>query len=375
MKKSWSYWERLAYPQEQDLLIIGAGFTGLSAAYHAKKRHPNWRILVLERDLLAEGASSKNAGFACYGTIGEILSDFKLMGREEALQLVLKRWRGLQFLRDLVEEEPIEFRQYGGTEVFLEDEREAYENALDELGRINTYFKEAGISQELYRPSEHYKRINGALGSIFSGEEAQLDPVKTLTELEKQVLEMGVPILRGIEAKGFEQRGSEWKLLSNKGDWISSKLLFCTNAFGMAGKALDITPARNQVLITKPFKHDLPYGNYHAREGYIYYRTVGERILIGGARHLAFEEETTAQMGHNPRLIAYLGKYLDEVLGMAGQWELDQKWSGIIATGASKEPISEEIAPGLWFCGRFGGMGVALSAQQGYELANRLEAD
>lgn len=375
MNKSWSYWERLAFPQEYDLIVVGAGFTGLSAALHVQEQHPDWRILVLERDILAEGASSKNAGFACYGTIGEILSDIELMGREEALQLVVKRWQGLNFLKALVPEQAMDFQQYGGTEIFLDKERKAYEKATQEISGINAFFKEAGIADELYQLSTHYKGLKAGVGSIFSPLEAQLNPLKALMELESKAVQVGITILRGVEVQAIDSKHSKWSLNSNQGSWLAPKVLFCTNAFGLVGNELDIVPARNQVLITKPLEHRLPPGNYHAKEGYIYFRTVGDRLLIGGARHLAMEEETTAELGTNPQLIRYLGQYLDDILALGGQWELEQQWSGIIATGKSKKPITQEIEPGLWFCGRFGGMGIALSAQQGREVALKLEAD
>lgn len=369
MKKTWSYWERGMYPKENDLLIIGAGFTGLSAAIHAKQLHPEWKVLLVERDAIAEGASTKNAGFACYGTIGEIQSDIELMGRDAALELVQKRWEGLNFLKTLVSIESIQFEAHGGTEIFLKGEEGAYASAITNMDRINAYFQKAGISEELFKVSAHFTRFDTGIGSINSGEEAQLNPMKALWELDLKARALGVTILRNTELIEVEPRSAGWKIITNKGDWLANQVLFCTNAFGFPGHQLDIIPARNQVLITKPFNHDLPLGNYHAQEGFLYFRTVGNRILIGGARHLAENEESTDQFGPNPYLLNHLKAFLDQELGLTGSWEMDQSWSGIIASGKAKDPLLLEVEPGLWYCGRFGGMGVALSAQKGREAA------
>jgi len=47
-----------------DLIVVGAGFTGLSTAIHFKKHHKKANVLVLDRGIFPSGASSKNAGFA-----------------------------------------------------------------------------------------------------------------------------------------------------------------------------------------------------------------------------------------------------------------------------------------------------------------------
>jgi len=61
-----SYWERKNFFENLDFLIIGAGIVGYSTALHLKKNNANAKILIIERGFLPSGASSKNAGFACF---------------------------------------------------------------------------------------------------------------------------------------------------------------------------------------------------------------------------------------------------------------------------------------------------------------------
>ncbi len=72
-----SYWERDTFFSNVDIIIIGSGIVGLSAALCLKKRAPKLNIIILERGILPMGASSKNAGFACFGSPGELLEDLK----------------------------------------------------------------------------------------------------------------------------------------------------------------------------------------------------------------------------------------------------------------------------------------------------------
>ena len=71
---AWSYWEKSVFGGHRDVVIIGAGITGLNAALNLKIAKPKLKITVLEKGVIPSGASTKNAGFACFGSISEILS-------------------------------------------------------------------------------------------------------------------------------------------------------------------------------------------------------------------------------------------------------------------------------------------------------------
>lgn len=372
MQKQWSYWESQLLKQNADLIVVGAGFTGLSTAMHYKKLHPAVKVMVLERSLISEGASSKNAGFACYGSLGEIRADIELMGLQRSLQLVQDRLEGLNFLKSIVPESAMDYQNLGGTEWFLEEESAEFLAAKAIQSEVNGFFQKQGLHSELFQLIENAPK--GFIGGFHSPIEAQVNPVKALMVLQKACRQMGVNILEGCNVKGIEEK-STWELETNYGVFKAQRIVFCSNAFGVPGMKLDLKPARNQVLISKPFEHNLKPGNYHVSEGYIYFRTVGDRILIGGARHLDLDGETTNQLAERPLILDYLRSFLTKKLGFGTSWEEDQNWSGIIATGTGKEPLLQELEKGLWYCGRFGGMGVALGAITGKRMAEVLDAN
>ena len=70
-----SFWERKAFFEGIDFTIIGAGIVGYSTAIQIKEKYPNARVLILEKGYLPSGASSKNAGFACFGSPTELFDD------------------------------------------------------------------------------------------------------------------------------------------------------------------------------------------------------------------------------------------------------------------------------------------------------------
>src|SRR6478735_6860175 len=93
---SLSIWEKESFYSNPDVIIIGAGLSGLWSAFHLKKIKPSLSITIIERGLIPSGASTRNAGFACFGSLTELLHDVELMGADKMLQLVGMRHQGLQ---------------------------------------------------------------------------------------------------------------------------------------------------------------------------------------------------------------------------------------------------------------------------------------
>jgi glycine/D-amino acid oxidase-like deaminating enzyme len=72
-----SYWEYKTWFSNIDFTIVGSGIVGLNCALSLSRRFPKAKILILEKGILPQGASTKNAGFACFGSISEVLSDLE----------------------------------------------------------------------------------------------------------------------------------------------------------------------------------------------------------------------------------------------------------------------------------------------------------
>ena len=113
-----SYWERKFWNKPVDFTIIGAGIVGLFSAYFLKVENPNATVAVIEKGLGPSGASTKNAGFACYGTAGEILDDLESMPKDVVMETVKLRWKGLQLLQKTVSPKALTMSKLGGYEVF-----------------------------------------------------------------------------------------------------------------------------------------------------------------------------------------------------------------------------------------------------------------
>ena len=106
-----SYWEKSTYLENIDFLIIGSGIVGLSTAIFLKKKNKNYKVLVIDRGYLPTGASTKNAGFTCFGSPTELFDDLQNMNELTVWDTFSNRYMGLNTLFELVQKDKISYRE------------------------------------------------------------------------------------------------------------------------------------------------------------------------------------------------------------------------------------------------------------------------
>ena len=132
-----SYWEIKNWLTNIDFTIVGSGIVGLNCALQLKERFPKAKILILEKGILPQGASTKNAGFACFGSLSEIIDDLKIHSEAEVLELITKRINGLQLLRASLGDKIIDYQNLGGYELFLRSDEVLYNLCQNKKDKIN----------------------------------------------------------------------------------------------------------------------------------------------------------------------------------------------------------------------------------------------
>ncbi len=80
-----SYWENEQWFKDINFAIIGSGIVGINCALRLREKHPKAKIVIFEKGYIPSGASTKNAGFACFGSPSEILNDFNSTSEDEVL--------------------------------------------------------------------------------------------------------------------------------------------------------------------------------------------------------------------------------------------------------------------------------------------------
>ncbi|MBO0330848.1 NAD(P)/FAD-dependent oxidoreductase [[Muricauda] lutisoli] len=366
-----SYWEYKSWFSNVDFTIVGSGIVGINCAIGLKKKYPKSNILILEKGSLPQGASTKNAGFACFGSVSEILADLEHHSEEEVVQLVQKRWGGIQRLRNLLGDEAIGFQLHGSHELFPLEKPEFYEKCLQSVPYLNNLMEPIFGQKPFVTNSNFFGFSNIQEKYITHQQEGQLDTGKMMRSLIQKCVSMKIPILNGVMVEEVIESNGCATLKTTDFEFSSKKVFVATNGF--ASKLLEseiVKPARAQVLITEPIKNLHVKGTFHFDEGYYYFRNIDDRILFGGGRNLDFKTEETTEFGETEIIQNKLEALLRNMILPNHPVKIERRWSGIMGVGTQKSPIVKQISTSI-YCGvRLGGMGVALGSLVGKELAD-----
>jgi glycine/D-amino acid oxidase-like deaminating enzyme len=365
-----SYWELKNWFTNIDFTIVGSGIVGLHCALALREKFPNSKILILEKGMLPQGASTKNAGFACFGSISEIIDDLKTHSEETVVQLITKRWNGLELLRKNLGDKVIDLKVFGGYELFLKEDETTYSECLQNLPIINDLLKPLFKKEVFAKEVDRFGFKGIQENVIFNPFEAQIDTGKMMNVLLQKAIGNNILILNQVAVTSYEEKNDEVEVTLDNFSFLTKKLLFATNGFAGQLTNNKVKPARAQVLITEPIPNLKINGTFHLDKGYYYFRNIDNRILLGGGRNLAFETETTTELGQTELIQNRLEELLKNVILPNTDFKIEHRWSGIMGLGSSKNPIVEQLSEHV-YCGvRLGGMGVAIGSLIGQELAD-----
>lgn len=372
-----SVWEKESFYSHKDVIIVGSGFVGLWSAYYLKKNHPKLSVAIVDRGIIPTGASTRNAGFACFGSVTELLSDIAKSGDEQTMKIVEMRYKGLKKIQKIFKRKEIGYEDFGGYELITNNQGFDINSLRSNIDTLNHKLKKI-IKKEksFYLNDERISEFGFANVDhlIENRLEGQLHSGKLCQALLKLIISMGATVLNGIEIKNFQKTNNKIVLETNQDISLScNQLLVCTNAFAkQLLPDLDVEPARGQVLVTSEIPNLSWKGTFHYDEGYYYFRNLGQRILLGGARNKDFEQEQTYDLATSATIQNELEHFLHEKILPATTFNIEYRWSGIMGVGSDKTPIVKEISDNIFCAVRMGGMGVALAPVIGEEIAEKI---
>jgi glycine/D-amino acid oxidase-like deaminating enzyme len=372
-----SFWEKKNFIH-YDFIVIGAGITGLSTACSIKEKNPRANVLVLERGLLPTGASTKNAGFACIGSLSEKLADLELLGENKFLQLIEDRIKGLAMLRKRLGDDHIGYQNNGGFELVLR-RKPIEQGQMEKMNNLLKSIFSENVFHEFPQLVNTFGFNNDMVSNIVVNPlESQLDTGLLMQTLWNYAGILQVKIITGAEVSAINENENEIEVmvkteLQNELAFYAQKCAVCTNAFTKKLLPhLEIQPGRGQVLCTSPISDLRIKGVYNFEEGYYYFRNFGNRIIFGGGRNTDFEKETTTDLELNDDIQQQLEFYLEEMIIPGKKFTIENRWSGIMAFGKDKMPIVQKLSDRIAVGARLNGMGIAIGSKIADDLSSML---
>ncbi|MDZ7878381.1 MAG: FAD-dependent oxidoreductase [Saprospiraceae bacterium] len=373
---SLSFWERDSFFNGIDVAIIGSGIVGISAALALLDRTPTLSVAVVERGVLPEGASTRNAGFACFGSMTELLDDLTTMSESDVFTLVERRFKGLERLRARVGDQNLRYQALGGYEIFKNTEGGIFEECINKKAYFNKQLASITGQKQTYKLSKTNFGFQNVLPMlIHNTAEGQIDTGKMMTSLLALARERGVRFFNGLKIEHIHDsnanNSANVELVTSEGwSFTARKVIVATNGFVQRLLPnIEVEAARNQVIVTQPLPNLKIKGCFHYDRGYVYFRNIGNRLLLGGSRNLDYKNEKTDIFGTTDVIKSALNALLETIILPKEKIEIDASWSGIMGIGRVKKPIIQHLSPNVVVSVRMGGMGVAIGSLVGDEAA------
>lgn len=354
-----SIWQRKGgRDTECDVVVVGAGICGLSAAMHLQRRGLD--VEVVERHTVGSGASGRNAGYLMRGAHDNYAAAVKAYGRDQAKALWLLTERNLRELRAQGVETLPGYSARPSCLLALTREE------LEQLKESRELLAQDGFTVDWLDSGDDSAWASGnALGALVNPDDAVCDSMEVLRLLASKLKRTP----RGQqEVIGLEGVPGSVRVETSGGVIRAQHALVCTNAYlPLALPELEgaIAPKRAQMLAARTSAR-LDMANY-ANHGSEYFRAYSPGvILLGGCRTYHAEEEVGYEDRTTPAVQDHLEQFARGTLGIL-DIEVVARWAGTMGFTPDSLPMigPSHANPGVWFCGGFTGHGMSM----GFETA------
>ncbi len=324
-----------------DLLVVGAGFTGLWSALEAAIEHPNWRIVVLESDRIACGATGRNGGFVA-ASLTHGFSNGLSRWPDEMPELLRLGSQNLWELGERIDQLDIEcdWLVSGEIDVATED----YQTR--DLAEVHAEMIQLGVKSQFFTAEQVRERINSPMyrGALFDPEVAVVDPARLAWGLARELERLGVAIYENSEVNGLEDLGNDVRVTVGAHSVTSPKVVLATNAYPPLLKRIKhmIVPVYDYVLVTEPLTPSQRASiGWLDREGigdagnqFHYYRVTEDgRILFGGYdAHYHGKEGVKPKFDTDPESFARLADHFVQTFPQLAEVNFTHGWGGAIDT-------------------------------------------
>jgi glycine/D-amino acid oxidase-like deaminating enzyme len=360
-------------PVETDVLVVGSGLTGLSAAL--RLADAGSAVTVIDAGEIAGGASSVNGGMVSPDVKAGVDTVYAVYGPKIGHEMWASTVRSIDLVR--------EYATRPGVDALIHDAGMAAlgrgAKALEKFDRTVAWYKSKfGVDWHVIDAREIHTIVGGEAFNVamFEPEGFGVHPARLAFGLASEVVGAGGILVDRCEALSMERNGTGLTVTTSKGTITAGEIVLATNGYTTRRPSRElarlVVPVGSYIVVTEPLGRDradeiFPSGSMtYTRRRLLHYmrRTHDDRILLGGRRSLhpdldlgeSGEDLRRALVGYWPQL---------------AEAEITHVWGGKLAVPFDLTPHIGRI-DGAWYALGYAGHGVGLSCQLGHELAGML---
>jgi glycine/D-amino acid oxidase-like deaminating enzyme len=363
------------FPQRVDVAIIGAGFTGLSAARSLAKNGA--AVAVFDSQTVGWGASSRNGGMVLTGLK---LPASKLIGRygkELTSRMFAASMESIDFTEQLIREENIacDFARCGHLEVackpnHFDDFRRSAEDTARDFHHQQRIIPKEALQSEIGSKIYH--------GGLVDDSSAGLNPARYVAGLASAADRAGAAIFEHAHVDQIQREGaSGWKVATQRGTLRAKNVVVATSGYtSRVTPALQkkIIPIGSYIIVTEVLPEKLaaelsPRNRmiYDSKNYLYYYRLTPDRRMLFGGR-AAFFPETNSTIGRSADI---LRSGMLSVYPQLRDAKIEYVWGGTLDFAFDIMPHAGQL-DGLHYSLGYAGHGVAMSTYLGDKIANSI---
>ncbi len=361
-----SHWQRshtFTVPDIQtDVVVVGAGYVGLSTAWWITENNPGVKVTVIERSRPGAGASGRNAGFLTKGSAFFYEKLSEKWGKDSALDIFRYAETSLELVNQQILKSSPEIKAEKTSSLTLTRKKV-------ELAKLSPDF---GFEWTTEIPG----RLNATYEGAFRSEpEYKINPMELINSLKKSLEARKVQIIESSGAYELFPDGVRTVMNTIRCKKVVLAINGYAPEFHKSFGSL-IVPNRAQMLAIETEEElDAPSLFYDPAER-VYWRKAGDKaILIGGKRLLDEKNETGNYEKVTPLIQEGLEDYVKNVLKL--NYKVIHRWSGIMGFTEHELPFLTEVSAPVptWFVGGFSGHGMGFGFQAGKEMSELVSGE
>ena len=360
-----------------DVIIVGAGYTGLSAARMLARAGAI--VQVLEAQTVGWGASSRNGGQVITGLKVDAATLVTRYGQARARELFAAAKASIARLADVIHEEQIDCDYVSAGHIHAASKPAHFDAFRDEQALLARVFNHR---VELVAKSDQRAEVGTDVyhGLLLDEHSAALNPARYVRGLAAAAVRAGVSIATQVTVTAVRRDDRRFIVSTSRGEIAVRDVLFATNGYtDQAAPALQkrLIPVGSYIVATAPLPSDqadaiLPRRRmaFDSKHFLHYFRLTSDRRLLFGGR-AEFSQPDSAS---TRRAADILRRDLETVFPQLAGIDIDYAWSGAVAFTRDQMPRAGKL-DGLYYAGGYCGHGIAMATYLGELIGRRIAGE